>query len=458
MSGKSQIETRKQYKNKETPTTTASTKNKTGAGTSSTKAGGKPKPTEDGGGKPQPTQENQQGATVYLEPCDYEKPTIKHPVSVGKALNSKGIKTYTEIAAVGKFRFKVEFGNAQEAKKLTEANMEELNLKCYVPVMLKQTMGLAKGIPEEYSEQELMENLEAEVEITKVERMKKRDRNKKLVDTENVKITFRGKELPDSVSLYGCGFKIELYLFPVKQCANCWAFGHRRDKCWRSTKCRDCGEEHSGGNCKQKACINCGGPHSPTDNACPEKAKQVRINAAMQLEKITYKEAKDKWRQENQFDLLSNFDDEFPETMMQGPTQKNPSSGQYRYVWTRSSRSAQQKGTGGRQTTYAEKVKEKQQRFQFVENPYKSTLLERTMMELKHFWRNLNLVRKLMNLQSAINSEVVGQAASEVNLEDILIRISSSLNDIIQEFTEDLAECAEIPSKETEESQTPNHG
>ncbi|XP_065090553.1 uncharacterized protein LOC135711613 [Ochlerotatus camptorhynchus] len=44
------------------------------------------------------------------------------------------------------------------------------------------------------------------------------------------------------------------------------------------------------------------------------------------------------------------------------------------------------------------------------------------MMELKHFWRNLNLVRKLMRLQSAINAEVVGQAASEVNLEEILIR------------------------------------
>lgn len=224
-------------------------KNKTGQGSMAPKVGGKqPKTTEQGNSCTQQVelpcpQENHLSDTVYLEPCDYEKPIIRHPVGVGKALTAKGINTYTEITAVGKFRFKLTFRSAQETKKLVEINMEEQNLKCYLPTILRQTVGLAKGIPKEYSEEELKLNLRSGVQITKVERMKKMDRNMKLNDTENVKITFTGKELPDSVSLYGCSFKIVLYLFPVKQCQNCWAFGHRKEKCWRTTKCKDCGEE-----------------------------------------------------------------------------------------------------------------------------------------------------------------------------------------------------------------------
>ncbi|XP_065093117.1 uncharacterized protein LOC135713809 [Ochlerotatus camptorhynchus] len=317
MSTKSQIETRKQYKNKEVKMS-ATAKAKTGQGNSSNQ------------------QDNQQNDTVYLEPWDYEKPTIRHPVSVGKALSSKGIKTYTDITAIGRFRFKISFGAPQEVKKLMEINMEELNLKCYVPIILRQTVGLAKGIPRDYSEQELMEDLLSEGEIIKVERMKKMDRNKKLTDTENVKIIFRGKQLPDSVSLYGCRFKIELYLFPVKQCSNCWGFGHRREKCWRTTKCKECGVQHEDDNCRQKACINCGGSHSPTDSKCPEKEKQVQINAGMQLEKLTYKEANEKWRQANQFDLLSNFDEEFQDMGEQRDkqcrSQRNANSSQYKFV------------------------------------------------------------------------------------------------------------------------------
>lgn len=178
----------------------------------------------------------------------------------------------------------------------------------------------------------------------------------------------------------------------------------------------------------------------------------------MQTEKISYKEAKAKWKQENQFDLLSNFEEEFPDIGEQGHSHKNSNSGQYKFVWKKTNRAQQKLTSGAKQMTYAEKVKEKQYQPQFTENSHKSSLLERTIMELKHFWRNLNLVRKLMRLQTAINVEVVGQAASEINLEEILIKTSSTLDEIIQEFTEDLAEYVESPSKETDEPNTPIDG
>lgn len=153
--------------------------------------------------------------TVFLEPFDLEKSTKQHPVCIGKALKSVGVQNYTSISAVGKFRFKVTFQSAHEAKKLVEVNLKEENLKCYMPVTLKQTVGLIKGIPKSYTEEELRENLETDVTILKVERMRTMDSNRNLKDTENVKIVCKGKDLPANVELYGCFFKVELYLFPI---------------------------------------------------------------------------------------------------------------------------------------------------------------------------------------------------------------------------------------------------
>lgn len=100
--------------------------------------------------------------------------------------------------------------------------------------------------------------------------------------------------------------------------------------------------------------------------------------------------------------------------------------------------------------SYADKVKEKAQS-QFVENPHKTNAWEKTMTEIKQFWRNLNLVRKLMKLQSAIYTDVVGQAAAEINYEGMLIRISTTINQILDEFTEELERYAENTVREAEE-------
>nr|XP_029718392.1 uncharacterized protein LOC115261173 [Aedes albopictus] len=102
---------------------------------------------------------------------------------VGKALTRHGIQNYTGISAVGKFRFKVSFQTIQDARKLTEINLTDENLKCYLPVILKQTVGFARDIPRSYSEEEIKENLVADVEIIKVERVRKMDQNGKLRET-----------------------------------------------------------------------------------------------------------------------------------------------------------------------------------------------------------------------------------------------------------------------------------
>ncbi|XP_021711091.1 uncharacterized protein LOC110679717 [Aedes aegypti] len=240
-----------------------------------------------------------------------------------------------------------------------------------MPVTLKSTVGLIKGTPKSYTEEELKENLATDVIILKVERMRTMDLNRNLKDTEIVKIVCKAKDLPANVELYGCFFKVELYLFPIKQCKNCWAFGHRKEKCWRTTKCRECGENHAGGSCKRKSCINCGGSHDPTDRQCPEKKKQIQINLTMQQEKMTYREARAKWNEQNQYKLLSN-EEEFPDIT---PTlhKRNPTSTQYKTIRGTTKKPDHQLLPSAPQTkvSYADKVKEKAQS-QFVENSHKT--------------------------------------------------------------------------------------
>ncbi|XP_062539099.1 LOW QUALITY PROTEIN: uncharacterized protein LOC134207391 [Armigeres subalbatus] len=111
--------------------------------------------------------ENWTGNMVYLEPVDFDQPTQQHPVDVGKCLKQNNVTGYQDIQAIRKFRYR------------------NHNLKCYVPVMLKQTVGLIKGVPFKYEDRELLEELEAEVPIIKVERVLKMDSEKNLTKTKN---------------------------------------------------------------------------------------------------------------------------------------------------------------------------------------------------------------------------------------------------------------------------------
>lgn len=399
-----------------------------------------------------------------MEPVDFDQPTQNHPVDVGKCLKSKNIKGFQDIQMIGKFRFKVTFETAAEANKLVRVDLQDDNLKCYVPQMLKQTLGIIKDVPWKYEDRELLEELESEIPILKAERMQKMDEARNLKKTRNVRMTFRGKNLPNTVAMYGYRFKVDLYLFPVKQCQNCWGYGHKTTTCRRPKKCMTCGgrhEEHDQQQC-QTECINCRGNHPANSTECPEKKKQRKIAEKMQQEKLSYQEAKNGFLQ-NQFQLLEDYEDEFPgfDTDERRP-EAGTSSGRGR-AWTRrpSYRSTMGRGNERKEQPRSNRPgqiardKPNERDRAVFDNPHKCTEIERVMAEIRAFWRNVSLIGRLKQLQEAIKEEV-NNKLSELSYEQVIIKTCTVIGDIIEEVVNNMATSEETNRKSTEQNNESN--
>ncbi|XP_062534487.1 uncharacterized protein LOC134203619 [Armigeres subalbatus] len=182
-----------------------------------------------------------QPSTIVLELIETDKNFPDHPSQVGKFLKRKGFSHFTEIGKVGRFRFKVETSDVRRMKSL---NLEEGNLRIYEPKNLNQTIVFVRGVPLNFDEEEMLENIEADFPVVKVQRIKRRNRNKDLVDTYNIKVTVEGGRVPNRVKIYGCNFRAELYIFPIRQCKHCWRYGHGAKYCTSMTHCSSCGGSH----------------------------------------------------------------------------------------------------------------------------------------------------------------------------------------------------------------------
>ncbi|XP_062541493.1 uncharacterized protein LOC134209530 [Armigeres subalbatus] len=388
---------------------------------------------------------------VYLEPVDFDQPTQQHPVDVGKCLKQNNVTGYQDIQAIGKFRYRVTFPSDQEARKLAEISLQNHNLKCYVPVMLKQTVGLIKGVPFKYEDRELLEELEAEVPIIKVERVLKMDSEKNLTKTKNVRLTFKGKELPKTVAIYGYRFEVELYLFPIKQCQNCWGYGHKASNCKRTKKCNLCGIQHdtSEEQCRTK-CINCRGNHAANSKDCPERHKQRLIAQKMQREKVSYKEARSSFLQ-NRFQLL----EEFPGLQAEDNRSVAETSTTTRRAWRPKRDQTNRRNNNKPKSSKEAEGQSRTERSGLEENPCKSTKRENFMRDIRAFWRNVGLVGKLKKLQDAIREDVYNKQ-SDRSYEELIIRTSTVIEDIITEFVNNMATDEENSRKSTEEDSQDN--
>lgn len=126
-----------------------------------------------------------------------------------------------------------------------------------------------KGIPE------LFDALDSRNNIIKIERMKKRVWNKEnnvsnYVASDNIVITFKGKNITEHVSIYNkmCFPRVRPYIETVKQCYNCYRYGHFKRLCKNKTKCPIYGKD-SHGECKDSPkCINYGGNHKSNYKSC----------------------------------------------------------------------------------------------------------------------------------------------------------------------------------------------
>lgn len=249
----------------------------------------------------------------FLEPLDIEKEIPNHPISVGKILMGENFESFKEITKLGRIRYKVELNRKEDYANLSKLNFATYNMKLFQPVSTRETVCFIRGVPPEYTEEKIKNNICAEVAVLRVERIK-RMRETHLIPTWNLKVTVEGPKAPPAVKIYNCAFRAETYIFPIKQCILCWRFGHTAKHCKAKRRCKKCSKSHEQqGECQAlHKCVNCDEEHAADDRNCTERRRRLNVLREMQKTGKTYLEAETKFpKTSNRFEVLE-ADEEYP--------------------------------------------------------------------------------------------------------------------------------------------------
>lgn len=87
--------------------------------------------------------------------------------------------------------------------------------------------------------------------------------------------------------------RIRPFIEPVRQCSNCFKFGHKKEWCKAERKCINCGEKEHGRCEKNVRCANCDGLHKATFKRCPDHENNWQLKKIMAEENVSIFEAKE---------------------------------------------------------------------------------------------------------------------------------------------------------------------
>ncbi|KAL0878633.1 hypothetical protein ABMA27_003708 [Loxostege sticticalis] len=267
--------------------------------------------------------------TVYIHPSLVISPktysdTDKGPfiVHVSKVENDPSARTYLQAIKFGQFLFKNKIYNvikdgvkkigsnrvSVEFKSATEANnflnndiLSNHKYTASIPSYNVTRMGLIKGIPIDWSMEELAESLEVPdgcgivLKARRLNRKRVTDGQPSWVPTTAVVVTFKGQILPPRVFCYHTSLPVETYQLPTIQCMNCCRFGHVKAQCKSKPRCFRCSQPHPAESCdvpeNKSTCIHCSGPHFALNKSCPEHSRQKSIKIIMSQDNVSYEEA-----------------------------------------------------------------------------------------------------------------------------------------------------------------------
>lgn len=371
---------------------------------------------------------------AFLEPMDIDGNVPNHPVNVGKILSKEKFSSFKEITKVGRFRFKVELNRKEDYAIFARINLAAHNLKLFQPMSLRETICFVRGVPKEYSEEEIKENIWAEEPVLKVERIM-RKKEEQLVPTWNLKITVKGTKVPSMVKIYHCAFRTEVYVFPVKQCTRCWRFGHTAKNCKANPRCKTCSYSHEQGDCQSRSkCANCNEEHAADDRECRERKRRSNVIREMHRSGKSYYEAEAKFpKLMNRFELLDE-EAEYPEINdnRQTGTETNLSR-----TWTGNSRTARNKYKSLGQPRIAqqsEKTTEQELHNQADLIPVNATLIESMLAsvrrELIKQLRTKIWLKPLIDLRNDVQQQM-NSTRTEIDTDQILIHVFEKINNII---------------------------
>jgi hypothetical protein len=145
--------------------------------------------------------------------------------------------------------------------------------------------GIIRVIHLDYAPLEIKEELnrtDPNLNVIDVTRMKRKKKDGKgiWVDTFQICITIRNKELPNYIYLWRARLGLESYIPAIQQCYKCGCLGHISKSRKNKEICLICSKEkHAEDTCiVPPSCINSKGGHGALDQSCPkiQESKEIK--------------------------------------------------------------------------------------------------------------------------------------------------------------------------------------
>lgn len=234
---------------------------------------------------------NDEAGKAYVIVSITGKEILPKQFGMAKLLRSLNIENVRRIVYKNAFKVMTYFNNKEDASKLLSCEkLTDLGYRVQMTDQANLCYGILKQIDLEMEEKEILENVTCEYDVISIRRLRRQSDNGEWVDSETIRICFKGNTLPPYVYSYGCRFKVEPYTFPVSQCSVCWRFGHLSKSCPSKKQiCPKCGNNHPNCETEKYICVNCKGPHMALFKKCPVFLKEKEIRNIMTENNCNYR-------------------------------------------------------------------------------------------------------------------------------------------------------------------------
>lgn len=227
-----------------------------------------------------------------------------HPITFGRFLKKNSFNNIINgsLKKIGRNKLSLSFSNHLDANSfIIHSSLASQNYKAFIPSFNVTRMGLVRGVPADWSDDDVMENITVPfgcgniLKVRRIRRKKVDNGQTEFINTESMVLTFDGQVLPKRVYMCYNALPVDTYIFPTIQCYNCCRYGHVKVQCRSKPRCFKCGEGHSGDTCSMDedflSCCLCSGLHYATNRKCPEYERQRSIKISMAKSCISYAEA-----------------------------------------------------------------------------------------------------------------------------------------------------------------------
>lgn len=211
-------------------------------------------------------------------------------LKIGKIL--KSVQGLVYVRSVGPSLVKIFLKTKSDANNfiLNTSFLGEHHWIARIPYDRLESQGIIQ-VPVELTEEEMLGELQASVDIIGVKRFQKKLPDGSFAPLRTVLVTFLSSSRPDHVTLDYLWFDVKEYIKPLLQCFKCYKFGHGSRSCKAKQICSICSNTHYFKDCDNKdniRCSNCSGDHVAVSFSCPIKAAKIKEIRNRISGKMTY--------------------------------------------------------------------------------------------------------------------------------------------------------------------------